>query len=690
MTSPALRRVKALAMALLLLALVCVGLALWSGKRQTLVQGPWGLAVLPGGQVWLAVDEQLWRLDAEGRRLQVVDRAQAGLPGAVGILMPHPAGHLAAFSRHSPALHLLGADDARPVQRLTPQWPADLVRHGDIAIHFAFAPDGRVAIASGGGHAVALFDDQGRYLARSAPDTFRFTNGLWWADGGWWSTDTNRPALVRLEDASLAETQRIALAEPQQEGRFLALAAASRGMARDGKAPLGTVTRLANDMEHGHVVDVWPDGAQQPFPLPEGSGVFVPRALAWLGDRLLVVDGQGFALRQYSADRQRLADWGDATVRTELSQRHAEVLRWRSLYQWCLAGAVGLFLLGLGVAIRAQRLEARARLARHAPDLVKQADWQPGIDGVPRLSFGQLLWQALRVTWPVSLVIVASVVLSRGLGQLAGQEPLDATLVRLVMAAVLLLLALAWRHMLHVVQTDPALEPLANLRAQRMLARPDLFWPLRQRGERPRETLMLGTRWLVLTNQRVLLFRVNAFDARLQTALPRGAIRAAQCMPLKQAPRWYWRWMGRLTPGFGFLSLSLADGKLMAGVASSAQVARRLAALIGGAPAAPVAVPQKALSPEERRRAKRQVLASLLMPGAGQWMQRRSGMALLLFVAWLWLMVPFAYAAWVAWTPSKEVAPGLLWQLGLLALVPSLAAAADAWRMRGSVVEAAS
>ena len=51
-----LRKVKAVAVALLLLAMTCVALALWAGNRQTAVQGPWGLAVLRAGQVWLRVN----------------------------------------------------------------------------------------------------------------------------------------------------------------------------------------------------------------------------------------------------------------------------------------------------------------------------------------------------------------------------------------------------------------------------------------------------------------------------------------------------------------------------------------------------------------------------------------------------------------------------------------------------------
>ena len=685
-----LRKVKAVAVALLLLAMTCVALALWAGNRQTAVQGPWGLAVLRAGQVWLSVDEELWRLDAEGRRLQTVSAHEAGLPGAAGTLMAHPQGHLVAWARHSPTLHLLAADTGRPVGRLSPQWPDDLARHADEAINFAFAPDGRVAIATGGGHAVAMFDGQGRFLARTAPDTYRFTHGLWWADGAWWTTDTNRAALVRLDDATLKETSRVALVEQQRDWRFLGLAAATPGVARgDGAAVLGTLARLANDMETGHVVDVAADGRQRAYPVPDEQSSVTPRALAWNGSNLLMVDGQSFAVRRYARDHRRLADWGDATVRADLTQRLERVQFARNIYRAALGGAVVLFLLGLGAAAQAQRMERRVKLARLVPELGGDAHWQPGIAGARPLGRRQLAALRLRSVWPLLLAMLAGVWGPMLAARLMKTVGIRADVVLMVMVVLLLgllvVIALLACRVLYRVQTQAGLEPLANDRALRLLSRPDLFWPLRRRGEQARETVVLGgTRWLVLTNQRLLVFHVNALDACLRLAVPRGALRAASLVPLRQAPAWGLRWLSAVAPGVGYLSIEVKGGKPIAGMAGSAQAASRLVALIDRAPAARVSLARGGEPAFDRRRARLQVLASLLIPGAGQWMQRRSRMALLLFVCWLFLAGSFAVTAWIAWGPSKEVAPALLWQQGIMALLPALVAAADAWRLRGS------
>ena len=684
------KRLQAAAVLLLALAIGCTALALWIGPRRSLIQGPWGLAVLPGGQVWLSVDDQLWRLDAQGQRQQQVSAAQAGLPGPAALLMPHPDGRLTAWSRNSPTLHLLTADDARPVATITPKWPADLARHGDNAIDYAFAPDGRVAIATGGGHAVALFDAQGRYLARTPADTYHFTNGLWWADGGWWSTDTNRPALVRLDTARLSETQRVKLNGQQGHWRFLGAAAASRGAAADGRKPLGAVARLANDMERGHVVDVWPDGTQGPYPVPEGQSALEPRALAWLGDTLLVVDGESFAIRRYSADRQPLADWGDATVRADLAQRHAALERWRGLYYASLAGAVALFLLGLVAALQMQRLQARAKLARCAPDLA--ADGKLGIPGMPMLSNRELAWRNIRAIWPVFLALAAMVAWQGALkiyfdpwvkSAPPGRWPVIALLLSIVALTTLVLLTVWWakRRLARAYKND---ELFANALALQKLARPDPFWPLCQPGEMPRETLMLHSvnrlQWLVLTNQRLLVFRGNLRDARLQRSVPRSAVRA-QLVPLEQMP-WWQRWLGQMTVGQCHLHLSLADGSAIAGTVLCVQAARRLAALINQTPPTPEMgdVPQE--TPSMRRRARWQALASLLIPGLGQWMQGRFNSGLPFFIAWLLADGLLVYAAWVAWTPSAEVLPGTLWLAGFAALAIHLTAASDAWRLR--------
>jgi hypothetical protein len=528
------------------------------------------------------------------------------------------------------------------------------------------------------------------------------------------------------------------LNEQREDWRFLGLAAASRGEAADGQKPLGVVARLANGMERGHVVDVWPDGTQRAYPVPESESALEPRAMAWLGDTLLVVDGQDFSIRRYSADRQPMADWGDATVRADLAQRRALLEHWRNVYLTSLAGAIVLFLLGLAVVWWTQRLETRAKLAQIAPELAAQANgelsvvgtrvpvsvWPPAsvangelsVVGTPVLSNSQLAWRRFRAIWPLFLVFLVSPVIAVILSQaqnillksssLIGNRSIAVQLLCLWGIAMLAAVSLgAWasQRLTHAWQND---ESFANANALQKLKRSDLFWPLRQPNEQPHETLMLGTnRWLVLTNQRLLVFRSSGFDASLQVSVPRGAIRSAQFTPLDLVP-WHQRWRGWMVFGQWYLSLALADGSTIAGAVVCPQAAQRMAALIHQIPPA-FAVPEVVAkdvpqetpptgrgtfwpqeTPPLRRGTFWQTLASLLIPGLGQWMQGRFGIGLLFFVPWLAVMGVFAFIAWAAWMPIAEVPPHIhiIWQagqIGLMALAINLTAAYVAWRLPG-------
>ena len=197
----------------------------------------------------------------------------------------------------------------------------------------------------------------------------------------------------------------------------------------------------------------------------------------------------------------------------------------------------------------------------------------------------------------------------------------------------------------------------------------------------PRETLILGLRWVVLTNQRLLVFKANARDARLNLACPRGTIRKARAVALRHGPRWYHRVQGWLVPGAVYLRLVLADGRTVEGMASCAQTAHRLVALVRNAPAPATPSGTQPTTPADRRRARRDALVSFVVPGVGQYLQRRRGTALVVFTIWGALLLPGAYVAWAAWWPAKDVSFALRLQLALTLLTIHLLAAWDAWRL---------
>ena len=705
------RRWQRLATALVALALLLIAFSFYAGQRRVQVQGPWGLAAVPGG-AWLSVDQQLWRLDASGRRQRIVDTAALG--GTVGLLAAHPTGGLMAWVRHSTSLYLLDASSGALLRRIEPAWPEDLRRHADEAIHLAVAPDGSFAVATGGGHAVALFDAQGQFQARSPAGTYRFTNGLWWSDG-WWTTDTNGMALVKLHPQELTEVRRIALRDADGPWLFLGEAVASQGAAHDGQAPLATLSRLSNGMEYGQLVDVFDSGAQRAFEQPppqnelaEALGqVLVPRAIAWVGGRLLAVDGLSFNLRAWDADRRLQADWGDANVRAELQQRLAERERWRGWYALSLTVAVLLLVAGLLFLAWAKRLERRLKLARLDPELaqrlVQDPKWQPGIAGqAPAPPWWR---QALLLIWLLLplLVLVGAVqaglfaAVVRGLASPALGLTADGRWAAL-MAFVVVVMVLGGILMLWSiarVQSHPELEGWTNRAAQRMLARPDFFWALRQAGEQPREALVLmprwgmaPPRWIVLTNQRLLVFRMNLHDARLEQAWPRAAVRAATLGRAGDAAS------ARRLQLFPLLRLHLRGGEAIVGRPSCLPAAQRLVSLLQRTAPATAAMGGKSAtahhhhaqaaktgSPDQGL-AVRQTLASLLLPGAGQWWQGRHATALWMLVPWLLFVLNLAFVAWMAWGPRTEVPAHMLWLSAALPVAAAIVAATDAWRMR--------
>jgi hypothetical protein len=204
------------------------------------------------------------------------------------------------------------------------------------------------------------------------------------------------------------------------------------------------------------------------------------------------------------------------------------------------------------------------------------------------ISYWQLYRRAIRLSWMPSLVMSLCVAAKLGgvaVAVLYLRHQVEESLLRLFSAfttPTTIVLGMLWvtRRILYAMQDD---EQLANFRALKMIERVDFFWPLRQPDEHPRETLMLGFgfRWLVLANQRLLLFRANNLNARLQVNVPRRAIREAQFLPLEEMP-WHQRLNGWMLASQGYLRFVLADGKVITGMVRSGckPVALRMVSLI--------------------------------------------------------------------------------------------------------------
>lgn len=680
---------KAAALALLILAVGSVVLALQASNDRVRIQGPSALVVMPDDSVWLGVDRELWHLAADGSLMRRINVPIGGGERGVANLLRHPGGDLLASVTGDPVLYRLDPETGQEKSRWALAWPSDLSAHSSRAVTYAVDAQGRVAVSTGGGHAVALFDPQGRFLGRTPAGTYRFTNGLWWAGTTLWTTDTNGMSLVALDPDGMAETQRITLDPPQGSGPFLGATTVTPPPQPGPEGALTTLVRLRNGMTHGHVADVWPDGRQQAYPTPDD---FEPRGLAWQGRSLLVVDGTRYQVLRFGSQRQALAPFGSDTVQADLQRRWLQREKLQQRYQWGLIGAATLFLFGLGAALRARQLEMTAARAAHPLNLA--------LLGTPvwtRRQRIQRLWLAGRL--PLLLIGLAWIVQRLSVTQGTWREllpwlPLAGLLGSMVLmiAASLVVASTRARFML-----DADHEPLSNFLAMHWLGQHTRWAQELRPGERLRETLIAtqgfpaAMVWLVMTDQRLLIYAANGRERVLTHAHERHEIVQAHV-----AERPTWRGLARLRARFAprwRLTLTFRHGPVWeAHVASSVVTAQRMAALLDRAPRprpASTLSPSRGQAtntdpaPQRAATAWRSVVASLLIPGLGQWMQRRNRSALLLFALWLlglaFVLVP---VLWTLMGPRAEVSGRTLLLTGQVMLILHLSAAWDAWRMR--------
>ena len=672
---------KKWAVAFLAAALAALAASFWFNQRVSAIQGPSALAVLPDQTVWLSVDEALWHITPDGRRVANLDTRAMGIQGRVGNIAQAASGKLVLGVRDQDALYVFDPAQGRIVNTLKPQWPAALAPHASRAISYAFSSNGQLAIATGGGHAVALFDAAGQFLGRSPPGLYRFTNGLWWQGETLWTTNTNGYALIALSTPGMAPVQTIHLSG-DHVARYLGMAVASNGNA-SGAAPelrpLATVVRFANGMITGRIVDVFPDGTEREF---HSSASTEPRDIAWQGSRLLVVDGATYAIRQFDADGQARSNFGDASLQAALAALGADRARAQSGYRIALYLAMALFAVGFVLAVRGARQEQRA---------AQGVLITPGSLGMPSLGkwnlarksllflpawvfFALLLWFAL---WPFGQPFW----LARGLAPMGLWGMVGA------IGGVWLLMLVYTRVAFGWASSRADWEPVLNAWALQSLSRAELAAVL-EPGETVRETLTLvgfPARWLVLTQRRVLLFSVNRQDRTLRQTLEASEIthvRLSRWSQLSWGARLRSLWNG----GVVKMEMLAQDKTLLSGYVVCAIAAERIAALLSlQSGRAPIAKPdrQPRTSSQESVVWGWQLLASAAVPGLGQWMQGRSGTALVLFLLFAALVLIFTVPlAWTLHGPRAEVSATSITNILVSHVMLALIAVWDCWNLR--------
>jgi len=670
------RTLKGLAVALLALALAAIALSMHATMASGQLLGPSALVATPRGELWLGIDRQLWRLDAEGGVLHADDAATLGLPGAPANLVVHPSGAIVATVRDDPTLYFLDPQSARVTQRLRPQFPADLERHAARAVNLAFHADGRVAIATGGGHAVVLFDAAGRLLARTPADTYLFTNGLWWIGDALWTTDTNRFELKRLDAATLAPLQALSL-PINHRARYLGPARAHPA-AGASDAPMAALIRYDNAMTTGRIVLVAADDRETALAAPADME---PRDVAWLAGQVLASDGASSRVLRWSADGQALSPFGGAALHQHLQGLVDERRALQSRHRQALVAAIALFACAFALAVWAQHGERREASARAPLDLSAL--------GTPPLTARPLSTLRLRVHGPLFAALLPVIAAQVLLRWPAVQQTLGRSRVLLAMGGLIVVVLagvpLYLRRLRRLAQ-EPGLEALFNELAVRKLRRSNALSLALRDGERVLETFTLqgqAMRWAVLSDERLLVFKATLADHRLEASYEMAQIAAASTQAGALQPGRGGNALLRTLGLGGWLEIALRDGGVLCGMVSAPTVAQRVAERLnraaGGAARGPAATPAPRVPGPRRELA---ALCSALVPGLGQWAQRRGAIALLLFVPWLafglFATLPVMHAAL---TPSAEVSVATQFMVAVMHAGLSAVGAWDAWRM---------
>lgn len=677
-----IRGFNAVAVILLACAIAGAFLSFRAGEEASHTLGPQALAVV-GGRVWIADGESLLVADRDGHVLQEYSFAALGVEN-VGSINTVDDQRMLIASRGSLTLRLLDGE-ARLLRTIPLRFPSGLDKQQNHTLWLASTPADatghfRIAVATGGNHAVALFDDEGRFLARTTDHLYRYTNGIWYADEGWWTTDTNHYTLRRLALDTLEPTGQIQLGGDHAQ-RYLGAAIASRGAPdRLGKEPLGTLFRLQNGMTVGRVVDMFPDGQEIAYPLPANAE---PMDLVWLGNELLVAEGAFGNIRRFDASRWALDEFGDFALRQrfkKIAERRAAA---EEAHRAWLYGAGGC-LVGALICVALARRTPKALLEAHPA--LPLPDWKTQLRLVapwtwPSLSL--LAFAALLGAYaaPVIEPVIKWAQHQRELPPAILVSMVQIAIVSTIVAAMLAIFAWAVRQ----VRRQSCLvefEPLYNLGALVWLKRNRVWRELCRNDERPLEviqTFVPNLGYLLLTNQRLLHFRQGSAP-QPEAAWERGNIVSAKVG--EEPPGAVKKWDAAKLSAFAHLSIDTGEDQAVIYRILSRCTATRICSHLDGIPVHPPTPDKAAQGGKEIGKPWQQTFCSALIPGLGQWMQRRTGTALSLFLAaaciFTFMLFPLAMTLI---NGSADVCPSVAWKYAKVWGFLSLMSAFDAWSM---------
>lgn len=321
---------NAVAAAMILGMLACLGLVVYAGQKINEDIGPNALAAGPDGKLYVASHGKVHVFASESRREAAYDLAAMGASRIPADLAVHSDGRL--FVADPKLARLLACDMAKARcgshdMGLIGWTPAHLVPGNT----FKFALDvsrGRIYVSDNGGHRLLITDATGKILAStSANAEVVFPNQVQsYAPGELTVADTNHSRIVTFDIAG----DRIGKVVREFPIRTSGVGRPGRvwpfGMARlpDGRF---WVMAARDGMKDADVVLFDASGrALRRIDLGPDSDPF---AIALWNGTMVVGDARNYRLQAFDADGSRLRDIRDPGFEAELRQVHVAAEAWR-------------------------------------------------------------------------------------------------------------------------------------------------------------------------------------------------------------------------------------------------------------------------------------------------------------------------------------------------------------------------
>lgn len=626
---------------MLLLSLGAAALALHAGGRKSEHWGPRILERTASGEVWLVLDQELLIASQSGELRRRVPLS--ALPGPVNAIVGLPdggnRGRMLVGVINQPDWLVMDAD-GQVLERIR---TSGIDVPFNETFHLAVAPDGRIAMSTGGDHRVLLFDAKGKYLAESEPGLFRYANGLWYENGQWRVVDTNHGQLRFLNGESLKPES--ALPVPKVRGAwFPALARHGKG-AQDSM----TLSEMRNGMQYGVILEMSSDG-QLLHEYRSQAENPQPTDFLWLDEQLLMADSDDFSLQLFDRHGNFLGQWGDGGIGAALRTAHDDRLWWSAILRGAQAGAIILGLLALiWYFVGKQRAES---LPKDTPNVAfRQTDVAFFSGNAALLDWFRLFWPVLLLVLVIlaipQLAILFLVLFAGGLKnalQAAWFVPVSLA-VGLAFTGVTIWMLISVQKLMGRRLNEPRFEPILSARWLRWSMRSRAVRDALEAGETVQETLMVYTKRLfpvfnmnvwILTNRRVLIFALGTGGGgKLLASMPRRQVAAS----VEPARGWFW-W----TDAFGKMVLRSGDGRTYQGRPGSPVTARRMSDLLALAHGKPRSLPTYEQAPKTDKTVHAgfrspsptvAFLISLSLPGAAQMMQNRFVLGLVLLTIML-------------------------------------------------------